>query len=517
MRAMNPFRRIKEWFMNRFVDTSKIENAFNVKLAVSSDMESLIQEWMDVYQGSPSWCGEGDKNVPSTLSVASTVCNDLAQKAVSELAITLNKNGDDELFDTFVQDEVISAIREQVEYGLAGGAFIIRPYYDANLKRITLSWYTADRFIPVEWAGRKCVSGIFIDQIVRSSDNRDEYYNKLEYHKWTYKNDGIRGMEDITVKCFKSDSSTELGKEIELTEVQEWANITPHAVLDIGQNTPLFVYAKNPFANNKSPNNKTGVSLFKDGLPHLEEIDRCWNALIWERDSSERKVFVDADMMESERDGEGYLRTKLSKRDKKLFQVMNAEGRVTNKFMDVYSPEIRQAEYVSMIKAHLSLFCMAIHVDPGAYIFDENTGAVTATEIRTKNQKTFGTITDVQKNTITPALTELFNCVRTMQMAYGCPAFSDNMDIAIAYGDSILVDSDSEKENAKDEVQIGLRSKKSYLMEFRNMSEEEAEQELEQIKDETPAETDFFGFRGNEDEEEEEESKKKKNEDEEKK
>ena len=57
MRAMNPFRRIKEWFMNRFVDTSKIENAFNVKLAVSSDMHNkqkplIIQ---------PIWKTEGNK------------------------------------------------------------------------------------------------------------------------------------------------------------------------------------------------------------------------------------------------------------------------------------------------------------------------------------------------------------------------------------------------------------------------------------------------------------------------
>ncbi|MGP1507457.1 MAG: hypothetical protein ACTTJW_01065 [Sphaerochaeta sp.] len=500
---MNPFRRIREWFMSRFIDTGKIENAFNVKIAASSDMGDLIQEWMDTYQGNPKWCGDNDGQVSDTLSVASIVCNDLAQKAVSELSITLTKNGDDRLFDNFVNDEIVSAIREQTEYGLAGGAFIVRPYYDARLKRVSLSWYTADRFIPVEWAGRRCVSGIFVDQIVKSKNNLNEYYTKLELHKWEYKEDGVRGAETISVKCFKSESSNDIGKEIQITDVQEWKDITTQAFLDIGQDFPLFVYAKTPFANNKSPNNKTGVSLFKDGLPHLEEIDRCWNSLRWERDFTEGKVFVDADMMEQKRDEDGRLRTKLSGRDKKMFHVMQAEGKVTNKFMDVFSPEIRQAEYVAMIKAHLSLFCMAIHVDPGAYIFDENTGAVTATEIRTKNQKTFGTLTDLQKNTLTPAIMEIFKCVRTMQKAYGCPAFDDDMDIAVGYGDSILVDSESEKENAKDEVQIGLRSKKSYLMEFRNMSEEDAEKELEQIKAETPVETDFFGLSGKEDEENE--------------
>lgn len=504
---MNPFRRIKDWFMNRFIDTGKIEDAFNVKIATTSDMSDLIQEWMDVYQGHPRWCGDGDDQVQKTLSVASTICTDLAQKALCELAITLNKNGDDKLFDDFVKDEILSSIREQVEYGLAGGSFIVRPYYDARMRRVSLSWYTADRFIPVEWAGKRCVSGIFVDQLIKSRNRINEYYTKLEFHKWKYNDDGVTGTEAISVKCFKSSISDDIGKEIALSDVPEWSDITPQAFLDIGQDSPLFVYAKNPFANNKAPNNKAGVSIFKDGLPHLEAIDRCWNALEWERDSADRKVFVDSDMMESVRDDDGRLRIKLGGRDKKLYSVMNAGGKVTNKFMDVFSPEIRQADYVAMIKAHLNLLCVAIHVDPGAYTFDENTGAVTATEIRTKNQKTFGTITDVQTYTLTPTLINIFKCVRTMQKAYGCPAFSYDMDVSIGYGDSILVDSDSEKENAKDEVQLGLRSKKSYLMEYRNLSEEDAEKELEQIRNESPVEMDYFGISDREGEENNEEEK----------
>ena len=81
------------------------------------------------------------------------------------------------------------------------------------------------------------------------------------------------------------------------------------------------------------------------------------------------------------------------------------------------------------------------------------------------------------------------------------------MDVSIGYGDSILVDSDSEKENAKDEVQLGLRSKKSYLMEYRNLSEEDAEKELEQIRNESPVEMDYFGISDREGEENNEEEK----------
>ena len=54
---------------------------------------------------------------------------------------------------------------------------------------------------------------------------------------------------------------------------------------------------------------------------------------------------------------------------------------------------------------------------------------------------------------------------------------------------------------AQIEVTQGLRSKKSYLMEFKGMSEEEAEEELAKIQEEKMSNQEAFGFNENIEEE----------------
>lgn len=484
---MSLFGRLKEWFMSKF-DTHKLETAFGVKIATDMDMQALVESWLAIYQGRPAWVGDSNEQILQTLNVASTMCSDLACKAVSELEITDSTNN--EVFSQFVQDELLQQIRTEVEYAIASGAFICRPYYDTELGRITLSWYTADRFVPVDWSGKRCVSGIFIDQDVVNANYTKTYYTKLELQKWTFGKEGKGGSVDIKVKLYRSNSNTELGQEIPLSDYEKWSTITPSAHVDDCP-APLFVYAGMPFANNKALNSHAGVSLYKDGIAQLEQIDRAWDDLNWELQASQKKVFVDEQMMETTRTSNGEIIPRLDSKEKRLFQVMDAQGAVS-KFMEEYSPAIRQADITATLKTNLSLLCSACGLDIGAYVYDEQAQAVTATEIRTKNQKTYQKICDIQRWTVAPAIEAIINAVRSLQQLYSVPAFPE-LELNISFGDSILIDADTDRQNAQRETQLGLRSKLSYLMEYRGLSEEDARKELSTITDETPEQVDFFG------------------------
>ena len=284
-----------------------------------------------------------------------------------------------------------------------------------------------------------------------------------------------------------------LGSEVPISSYQKWAGIATSAHIDT-LDAPLFVYAPMPFTNNKAPNSKAGVSLYKDGMSQLEHIDRAWDDLNWELQSSQNKVFVDEQMLETVRTSNGDLVPRLDAKDKRLLKVMDAQGAV-GKYMDVYSPAIRQADITAALKTNLSLLCTACGLDPGAYVYDEQSNAVTATEIRTKNQKTYQTICAVQKWTVTPAIGAIITAVREMQDLYDVPSFGD-VDLNIAFGDSILIDVETDKQNAQREVTLNLRSKLNYMMEYRGLSEEEAKAELAVIATEQPETVDFFG--GNE-------------------
>ena len=77
-------------------------------------------------------------------------------------------------------------------------------------------------------------------------------------------------------------------------------------------------------------------------------------------------------------------------------------------------------------------------------------------------------------------------------MLYDIEAFGD-IDLNIAFGDSILVDVETDKQNAQREVSLSLRSKLNYMMEYRGLSEEEAKKEIAIISSEQPEQVDFFG------------------------
>lgn len=488
---MGLISRIRSFFMGRF-SSSRLEKVFDIRIQAQPDMGEFISDWQKVYQGNPDWVGPGDDQIPFTIDLASTIACDIATKATSEVSI-MPAGSEDALLEDFIREEILSSeLRRQTEYGLAMGAFIARPYFDVETQTICLSWYSPDLFVPVAWKGRRCISGIFIDQFEESKgDGVSKWYTKLELQKWTYGKDGRGGSVDITVKAFSSDDPNELQREIPLSIVPRWADITASAHID-NLTSPLFVYASTPFSNNKSLNSKIGVSLYKDGMAHLQEIDRTWCALQWEREFTEGKVFVDQDMLPTKRDKDGVLHTKINGKDKRIYAVMEANGSIP-KFMEVFAPNIRQGDIVSMLKTHLSLLCTACHLDSGAYIYDEATNAVTATEVRTKNQQTYQTIVDVQNNMLTPAIDRIVEATRQMQLLYGLPSFRDGLKVNISYGDSILIDTESDKQNAQRETQMGLRSKLNYLMEYRGLSEEDARRELELIDSETPQQIDFFG------------------------
>ena len=484
---MSWLTKIRNWIMKRF-DTNRLERDFNVKIASDMNMQDLIESWLNTYQGRPIWVGESKEQVLHTLNVASTMCRDLANKTVSEIEISDNAR-ENELFLQFVNDELTQQIRDQLEFGLATGAIICRPYYDPEMNRISLSWYTADRFIPVDWSGKRCVSGIFIDQDVITASGSTTVWTKMELQKWNYGKDGKGGSVDITVKLYKSDGVDTLGSEVELSSYSKWAEIPPSTHIDTLEK-PLFVYAPMPFANNKAPNSKAGVSLYKDGMSQLEQIDRNWDDLNWELQSSQNKIFVDEQMLETVRTASGEIVPRLDSKDKRLYKVVDAQGAV-GKYMDIYSPAIRQAEITATLKTNLSLLCTACGLDSGAYVYDEKAQAVTATEIRTKNQKTYQTICAIQKWTVSPALSSIITAVYEMQRLYDIPDFGE-IDLNIAYGDSVLVDVETDKLTAQRETTLGLRSKLNYIMEYRGLSEEDARKELATISAEQPEQVDFF-------------------------
>ena len=90
------------------------------------------------------------------------------------------------------------------------------------------------------------------------------------------------------------------------------------------------------------------------------------------------------------------------------------------------------------LKTQLSVVCMACHLDAGAYVYDQAAQAVTATEVRTKSQQTYGTIVDIQDQMIKPFVASSWTTSRAVQQLYETEAIPDEVMLGFDFGDSIL-------------------------------------------------------------------------------
>jgi A118 family predicted phage portal protein len=484
---MSIFSRIKEWFMDKFPVKSVVK-AFNLVLPDMQSMPDLIQEWAQLYEGHPEWLSlRGiDAKYPNLPAI---VCYEVARCAASELAISATDGVAQDVIDRIIAP----GLQKNVEMMLAQGAVCFRPWFDAEAGKLAIDVYPADSFMPTGVTGGRVTSGVFIDRkVVHPTLGTVVGYTKLELQEYA------NGTITVKTKAFRRDgglSADNLGVEIPLTSVPEWAGITPEIVIT-NVDGPAFVYMASPWAPKGVRMQGLGAAIFADSTDLVEDFVDIYNDLRWEIESGKRAMIVADSAIDTDEKGKEIL----DKTTRKLYRKLitgGADASVKDTWAD-YSPEIRVEPFLSAGKFTLGLASLSCHMDSGFFIWDERTGAVTAKEITTKEQKSYGTVCSVQSNSIEPAIKELIRVCSIFLDLYDSDSYDYRMvinDLTIAWGDSIMTDADSERANAIMEVQSGLRSVASYLREFRGLSEAEALQEAERIRNEraSAGPIDFFG------------------------
>ena len=472
---MSFFQKMKDFFLG-LSKNSRIAEEMNVVFRLPEDMAEYIKEWRDCYMAL-----EYDRD-KSKSGVASLIAGDLARQALSEFSCTYGA----EAVPVFKESDNLE-IRHNVEQAIALGGCVYRPYFDGKTVRGT--WYAADRILPTQWEGRNLVGVVLLDYYVSGSASSTEVYTKLEAHG----TDRTDGKYHIRTKLFKNfaygDSITSFtGTEVPLSAVPEWAEIDPDVIIE-NPIAPTFVYFAFSAPNNKSLDSPLGVSIFKDALPWIRAFDEAFQAMIWENDTGKTKLFVSDTMIPRKilrvANGDGKQKPismdDLDALERKLYKKMSTES--GQELFERWAPELRFDSFITGMNFYLHMICLLCGLDPGQYVFDEKSYAVTAREIKSKQQRTYHTLTDIQCFMITPSVRKMARAIAQLQYLYGVQdAIPLTEEISIDFGDSILIDEETEMANAQLEVQTGLRSKKSYLMEYRHLTEEEADLELEQMK-----------------------------------
>lgn len=396
------------------------QREFGASSAISGTMEQSIGLWYAMYVNQPPWQTEHVR----PLGLPSAICREVSRPTLTEL--TANISGGeraDYLANCF--GVARPGFTRALEFGLAMGGVAFKPYVYGDQLLVDVTG--AAGFSPVKFdpSGR-CVSGVFEDKPVKVAD---KYFVRMEYHDFDGNACTIRN------KAFQSDQDGNVGGEVPLETVPEWAEFQPETRIE-NVTGPLFAYFKPPTYNSVDTSSECGISIYGDlaTAELIKQADEQWEKLRWEFQSADRKIIMDGGS------------TTASMFNKRLFEVgpFTADG---NMFQYI-EPKIRDEEIYRGFQDILRRIEFNVGLAYGD-ISDPQAVEKTATEIRNSKQRKYVLISAIQ-NALEHTFDALIYAMDIYATLYKLAPVGE-YEVTYDWGDSILDDQESkEKEFARD-------------------------------------------------------------------
>lgn len=564
------WNKIKE-IVQKMLPKKSIENVLHITPCVSDRMADAIQLWSDMYEGNSPWLKEPTYSDPVrivslglpaliasekarmvTLEMKSEISAPMKQVEVSTPGlpqdvgtdVDINAVPSNEGSMNVMKDEPVTGgispstafqqkadyvpagpteradflkkqykklqkqIRRQLEYGIAKGGLVIKPYivkydevktntetgnestspsrmqYDKQLDNaeIEFDFVQADRFFPLSFdANGKVIEAAFIQTKVDKA--KEVVYIRLEYHKLEKRTVTVQNLafESTDMSLANSNnikSASNLGKPINLTSVPEWANLQPITTIE-GVDRLLFAYFRMPEANTVDPYSPLGVSGYSRVIQLIKDADMQYSRLLWEFEGGEMAIDVDRDALKFVTDpkGEGY--SVLPEKQNRLFRKVDLNNEET---YNVFAPALRDTSIIHGLNTIFMRIEDATGLSRGTLSDVTQQEAKTATELKILKQRSYATNSDIQM-ALQDALEDTVYVMDVYCTLYDVTPDGE-YEVSFEWDDSIIVDSESELSKRITLMQNGLASKLETRMWYFGETENQARMALQQIDEE---------------------------------
>src|SRR5690625_5149464 len=447
-------------------------------IPISDEMYSLIDTWKALYKGFYSeWHDityhtvDGQKTRKmDTLNMAKTSAAEMASLVFNEkceISIGDNKNATAEfVFDVFKHNKFNKKFQDFLEYQFAMGGMVIKPYVEDE--QVKLSFVTADCFIPVSWQNESIREGVFINETQKGRKK----YTLLEWHVWE------NGVYTVKNELYESETGADLGRKVSLDVL--YPGLEPIVGMPKIKK-PIFVYFKPNTANNFDTQSPLGISLYANALAVMKSIDTAFDSFHREFRLGKKRIIVPESMIKTVPDPHtGKLHRYFDATDE-TYESFNTGNMDDAKIHDI-SVELRVDEHISAINALLNIFAMQTGFSSGTFTFDGES-MKTATEVISEQSKTFKS-KQSHEIIIEAGLCELIESILAIAETYELFASKDELEISIAFDDSIAEDKAAEINKQVQLVQAELQSKKRAIMKIFGVTDDEAMEIIAEIAEE---------------------------------
>lgn len=519
----NIAHRLRE-IIRKMIGAKTIEQTLKIAPTISSQMENAIQLWSDMYGDNSPWVHEPSYDDPSrvvSLGLPAMIASEKARTALIELASEITTPMKDVEVDnpnytpaqpdelgiliptaepkTIIESRPIGNVerakylntqytklkrqlRKQIEYGIAKGGIVFKPYVvitdteDSGQQiEIEFDYIQADAFYPLTFdAAKRITEAAF----VQTKIEKETIYRRLEYHKWE------NNTVTIVNRAFKSINNSsslmadlDLGHEIPLTEVPEWAGLQPETTIK-NVDRPLFAYFRMPEANTVDTTSPLGVSGYSRAVNLIRDADMQYSRLLWEYEAGEIAINVDRDAFTYLEDGQGNQHTVLKPMQNRLYRRMD----ITNdELFEPFTPSLRDSNYIEGLNAILMRIEDVCGISRGT-LSDSIDIARTATELKILKQRSYQTNVDIQ-HAIQTTLEDVVYIMNVYCTLYNITPEGE-YDVSFEWDDSLIIDIDAELEKRIVLQQNGLVSKVENRMWYFGETERQAQEALTKIADE---------------------------------
>jgi A118 family predicted phage portal protein len=540
--------KLKE-ILQKMIGIKTIEQELHVVPAVSTEMEKAIQLWSDMYKNRAPWLHEPASDNPVrvvSLGLPALIASEKARMVLLEFEseittpvkevekpnpdypgkpnVAFDQFGNEIQMpysvppETLIEEVPITStaraeflesqykklkkeLHRQLEFAIAKGGLVIKPYVVFNKAgqedeygkaAIEFDFVQADCFYPLAFdASGNITEAAFLDSYLE----RNVVYRRLEYHKWTGNevkivNKAFKSMTNSSTSCL---SEVELGKEVPLSQVSQWADLEPSTTIK-NVSKPLFAYFRMPEANTVDLTSPLGVSGFARAVENIRDADMQYSRLLWEYEAGEMAIDIDRDALRLEDAPDGqmqhthrpYLQERLMRK-----VDLGSQGDTYNPF----TPTLRDSSYIQGLNTILMRIEDICGISRGT-LSDAATEARTATELKILKQRSFQTIRSIQ-NALEETLRDviyimdvyctLYNVVGDVSLINGVPqdGRKGQWDVSFEWDDSILVDVNEELNKRLTLMQNGICSKLELRRWYFGETERQAREALEQVQQES--------------------------------
>lgn len=522
----NIVHRLKE-MLKSMVGSRTIEQTLHVAPVISSQMEAAIELWSQMYRNEAPWLHEPsslDASRVVSLGLPSLIASEKSRMALIEFNSEIttptkevqveNPNYKEPEPDEWgnliptmepkmiTEDKPTTStdraeylekqykklkqkLRKQIEYGVAKGGLVIKPYVVQNKTikgedtyDIEFDFIQADCFYPLAFdASGKITEAAFIE----TKTDKDFTYRRLEYHKWENNSVVIKN------KAFKSPTNNagdlnglDLGKEVPLTDVPEWKALKDTVqIKDVEK--PLYGYFKMPEANTVDTTSPLGVSGYSRATSLIKDADMQYSRLLWEYEAGEMAIDIDRDALNfveggTDRDGNRVVgHSVLGHLQQRLYRKVDLGESDT---FEPWSPVLRDTSYMQGLNTILMRIEDVCGISRGT-LSDATQEAKTATELKILKQRSYQTNADIQQ-AIEYCLKDVIYVMNVYATLYKITPEGE-YDVNFEWDDSIIVDVNMELSKRITLLQNGLTSKQEVRMWYFGETERQAQEALMQV------------------------------------